>query len=72
MLGADLLQSVTNEAAMNNVIQHPLGDSFGGDYPILQYADDTLIIMPAEEEQLTSFKNILDIFAASTGLKVNF
>jgi len=38
---AHLLQLlVINEAAMNNIITHLLGQDFGGDYPIVQYADD--------------------------------
>uniref|UniRef100_A0A0A9B0J5 Uncharacterized protein n=1 Tax=Arundo donax TaxID=35708 RepID=A0A0A9B0J5_ARUDO len=32
---ADLLQTIVNEAGIRNIIKHPLGDSFGGDYPIV-------------------------------------
>lgn len=71
-MAADLLQSVINDAATNGILRHPLGNAFGGDYPVVQYADDTLIIMPAEEQQLLNLKEILDTYAASTGLKVNF
>lgn len=42
------------------------------DYPIVQYADDTLIIMPACPLQVTAMKNILENYAQSTGLKINF
>lgn len=35
VLAADLLQSVVNEAAQNNVLSHPLGSDFGGDFPII-------------------------------------
>lgn len=45
---------------------------FGGDYPIVQYADDTLSVMHADPRQLASLKEILQTFATSTGLKVNF
>lgn len=72
VLGADLLQSVNNDAANRNILEHLLGSSFGGDYPIIQYADDTLIILPVDAPQLTSLKGILATFAASTGLKVNY
>ena len=38
---AHLLQLlVINEAAMNNISTHLLGQDFGGDYPIVEYADD--------------------------------
>lgn len=58
---ADLLQSVVNDAAQNGSLAHPLGATFGGDCPIIQYADDTLVILPAEEQQLINLKGILDI-----------
>lgn len=48
VLTADLLQSIVNQAEEKGVLQHPLGPTFGGFYPIVQYADDTLLIMPAD------------------------
>jgi hypothetical protein len=71
-MAADLLHSIINREAQAGQLKHPLGDSFGGDYPIIQYVDDTLLIMPAEEEQLTHHKTILQDFASSTCLRVNF
>jgi hypothetical protein len=38
----------------------------------VQYADDTLIVVPVEVSQLQHLKQLLIQFAASTGLKVNF
>lgn len=35
VLAADLLQSMINEAYANGLLSHPLGASFGGDYPIV-------------------------------------
>lgn len=46
VLSVDLLQSVINDAANRNILKHPLGPTFGGDFPIIQYADDTLIVLP--------------------------
>lgn len=63
---------IINDVASNNVLGHPLGKSFGGDYPIVQYDNDTLIILPADEQQLIALKNIFYTYASSTGLKVNF
>jgi hypothetical protein len=54
------------------LITLPLGSSYGQAYPIVQYADDTLIIMPAEAKHLFFLKGLLHIFASSTGLKVKF
>ena len=42
------------------------------DYPIVQYADDTLIVLPASDHQLIALKDMLDVFSTTTGLSVNF
>ena len=39
---------------------------------MLQYADDTLILVRAELSSVQRLKNVLDSFAAATGLKINF
>lgn len=72
VLATDLLQSMINQACSSGTHIHPLGPSFGGDFPIVQYDDGTLIIMPAEVEQLHHLHVILGEFASSTELKVNF
>lgn len=41
VLATDLLQSIINEARNRHLIKHPISDTFGGDYPIVQYADDS-------------------------------
>jgi hypothetical protein len=72
VLAADLLQSIVNEAFHQNLIQLPIDNSFGQAFPIMQYADDTLIIMQANARQLFFLKCLLHSFGESTGLKVNF
>ena len=42
------------------------------DFPVVQYADDTILIMQAEITQVLHLKNILSLFSESTGLKVNY
>jgi hypothetical protein len=42
------------------------------DFPILQYADDTLIFMQGDTNQLIYLNNLLNKFGESTGLKVNY
>jgi len=69
---AELLQIVINKAWHDGLISLPLDHSYGQKYPILQYADDTLIIMPADHAQVLNLKNILQVFSNSTGLKVNY
>lgn len=71
-MATDLLQSIINEANNRQIINHPISDTFGGDYPIIQYADDTIIIMLADTPQLLTLKALLRSFADSTGLRLNF
>ncbi|XP_073360148.1 uncharacterized protein [Aegilops tauschii subsp. strangulata] len=42
------------------------------DYPVIQYADDTLIILPTDKDQLIALKDMLKVFSVSTGLDVNY
>jgi hypothetical protein len=44
----DLLQTITNEAWQRCDIQLPLDNDFGQKYLIIQYGDDTLLIMHAD------------------------
>jgi hypothetical protein len=59
VLGAELLQSIINKAFRMNILSHPLSKDFDQDYPIIQYADDTLIVMPADASQLLTLKGLL-------------
>jgi hypothetical protein len=68
----ELLQAAVNYAWQDGNIRLPLEENFGQKYPILQYADDTLLIMPADAAQLNSLKIILTLFSTSTGLQVNY
>jgi hypothetical protein len=42
------------------------------DFPIVQYADDTLLIIPADLAQIVALKDVLHNFTLSTGLKINY
>jgi hypothetical protein len=72
VLAADLLQSIINEAKDRDLLKLPVPLHYSNDFPILQYADDTLVIMEACANQLFILKALLQSFASSTGLKVNF
>jgi len=61
-----------NKAWQNGTLQHALSDNFGGDFPILQYADDTLLILPGDARILFNLRCLLRPFSDSTGLHVNF
>jgi hypothetical protein len=72
VLAADLLQTLMNKAKDMNLIQLPISLACTSDFPILQYAYDTLIIMEGCPRQLFFLKSLLQSFATSTGLKVNY
>jgi hypothetical protein len=72
VLAADLLQSIINNARQQGLLQLPLTENCGQDFPIVQYADDTLLILEACPRQLFFLRAVLNSFATSTGLKVNY
>ena len=62
VLIADLLQSILNKAKDLNLLQLPIPLRCSTDFPIIQYADDTLIIMEACSKQLLTLKALLHSF----------
>lgn len=72
VLVADHLQTILNFSMQRGQITKPIQTAACPHFPIVQYADDTLIIMQADLEQLLLLQHILLQFHTSTGLKVNF
>lgn len=72
VLAADFLQSLINKGKVMGLINLPIPLQIEKDFPIIQYADDTLIIMEGDPRQLFFLKTILQNFSESTGLKVNY
>jgi hypothetical protein len=72
VLAADFLQTVLNKAMDQDLISRPIPCPPCPDFPVIQYADDTLIVMKADASQLLCLKAILQTFASSTGLRVNY
>ena len=70
VLAADLLQYVVNRVCSDGQLTLPIPNN-NPDFPIVQYADDTLLVLPACANQLLALNDMLGIFAASTGLHVN-
>jgi hypothetical protein len=58
VLAAEWLQILVNRAASQGLL--------------IQYADDTVLVMQADARQLYFLKGLLNSFSNSTGLKVNF
>ena len=62
VLAADLLQSILNRAVQLGLLQLPI-PAPSLDFPIIQYADDTLIIMEASATQLFFLKGVLQSYS---------
>ena len=71
VLAAELLQILLNKASSLSLLRPPVPQPTD-DFPIVQYAGDTLLIMQADPMQLFFLKSLLNTFAESTGLKVNY
>jgi hypothetical protein len=61
-----------NKAYRQGLFNLPLPNRDVHHFPIIQYADDTLLFMQADATQLFCLKALLQSFADSTGLKVNY
>ena len=67
LLVADLLQVLIRR---DGSVRNPL--DLSSTCPMLQYADDTLILMRGELPDVQNLKNVLDQFSAATGLHINY
>jgi hypothetical protein len=67
LIVAETLQRMISSCAQ---IRHPTEE----DMPcaVLQYADDTLIVLQGDNHSVSALKSILDEFAALSGLQINF
>jgi hypothetical protein len=72
VLVADLLQCIINKAHNQGLLQVPIPSNDQAGFSIIQYANDTLILLKASQRQLLYLRAILESFAQSTGLRVNY
>lgn len=72
VLAADILQSLINKAWREGHLQLPIDQPASADFSVIQYADDTILILPAESEQLLTIYQHLESYARAAGLKINF
>ena len=71
VLAAEFLQYIINDALQNGFLTMPIPHA-SQDFPVVQYADDTILIMQADIAQVLHLKNLLALFSQSTGLMVNY
>jgi hypothetical protein len=62
-----VINRLANEGQISKQIE-----TYDSDFPIIQYADDTLLIMPADKSQIIALREELNKFSMSTGLKINY
>ena len=70
VIAADLLQTAINEALDQGLIRHPILPKGDAKYPVIQYAGDTIIVLPACLLQAAKIKQILEDYATFIGLKI--
>jgi hypothetical protein len=72
VLAADVLHSLINQSLADELLKRPLNLQCSHSFPVLQYADDTLVIMEADVAQLHHLTEVLQNFGNATGLRVNY
>jgi len=72
VLAADLIQCIINKAYHQGLFELPITSYELDQFPIVQYADDTLLVLRASQRELFKLKGLLESFAQSTGLRVNY
>lgn len=72
VLAADLLQHIINKACSQGLFSLPINADPSNKFPIIQYADDTILILKASQRELYCLKGLLQSFSDSTGLRVNY
>jgi hypothetical protein len=68
----DVLQSTINASLHAVLLQRPLNLHCSASFPIIQYEDDTLILMQADVRQIQHLTDVLKVFGAASGLDVNY
>lgn len=66
----DVLARLVRKEGLDGSITHPLLPN--APCPVLQYADDTLILLKGGLAAVRRLKQILDSFSAATGLTINY
>jgi hypothetical protein len=71
VIAAELLQYLVNRASTLALLKAPIPCE-NGEFPIVQYADNTFLILQADARQLFFLKALLNSFETASGLRVNY
>jgi hypothetical protein len=66
----DVLRAMLLQTSVNGLLHHPIVEN--SPCPVLQYADDTIIIIRSSEDDIRNLKVVLDSFSVATGLQINY
>ena len=72
VLAGDLLQCIVNKACTQGLFSLPIEADPSNKFPIIQYADDIILIMKASQREIFCLKGLLQSFTEPTGLRVNY
>jgi hypothetical protein len=62
MLATDLLQCIINRGHREGLFELPIPSYEMANYPIIQYGNDTILIMKASQRELFTLKGSLNLF----------
>lgn len=68
VLASDLLQCIVNGARARGLLTLPISVPHTSDFRIIQYADDTIIIMKASQMELLCLRSLLNCFSETSGM----
>jgi hypothetical protein len=71
VIAAELLQYLVNRASTLALLKAPIPCE-NGEFPIVQYADNTFLILQADARLLFFLKALLNSFETASGLRVNY
>jgi hypothetical protein len=72
ILATELLQCIINKAYQMGLLGLPIPGRDTKNFPMIQYADDTLLFLQADARQMFCLKALLNSFAEATSLLVNY
>ena len=72
VLAADLLQSILNKAMQMGLLSSPLQVNSCPDFPVVQYADDTLLFVDNDHRTAINLKWALAGFELVSGMSINY
>lgn len=72
VMAADYLQSLLNKGKELGLLRLPIPLTSTPNFPMVQYVDNTLIIMEGDPNQQLFLKSVLNLFAESTSLRIIF